>query len=177
MKVGLNPDLKPVLSASVPVLPKGRAVAQQLHGVRVRVRGKADPSACGLVLIFCILAAVCRGPGHHWAPCLQAVSALLLPFSWGASLCAVGPSGALVSESPLVPLSSTRISSLSSLPFLECRLQPPALCPAPFLLAQPFLCYIKSAFPEALQFLGSPFFPSLLDSSYLYQTHLSHPKC
>ena len=95
--MGLNPDLKPVLSASIPVLPKGRVVAQQLHGVWVRVRGKADSLACGLVLIFCILAAVCGGPGHRWAPCLQAVSTLLLPFSWGVSLCAVGPSGALAS--------------------------------------------------------------------------------
>lgn len=61
VKVGLNADLKPVLSTPIPVLPKGCAVAEQLHGVWVRVRGKADSTAYGLVLIFCILAAVCGG--------------------------------------------------------------------------------------------------------------------
>lgn len=59
VKVGLNPDPKPVFSASIPELPKGRAVAQQLHGVWIRVRGKPDSTAYGLVLIFYILAAVC----------------------------------------------------------------------------------------------------------------------
>lgn len=57
--MGLNPDPKPVFSTSIPMLPRGHAVAQQLHGVWIRVRGKADSTACGLVLIFYILTAVC----------------------------------------------------------------------------------------------------------------------
>ena len=59
VKMGLNPDPKPVLSTSIPMLPTGHVVAQQLHGVWIRVRGKADSTAYGLVLIFYILAAVC----------------------------------------------------------------------------------------------------------------------
>ena len=58
-KMGLNPDPKPVLSTSIPMLPNGHVVAQQLHGAWIRVRGKADSTAYGLVLIFYILAAVC----------------------------------------------------------------------------------------------------------------------
>lgn len=118
-----------------------------------------------------------RSPlGSLFAGCFHTAPAILLGcFSLcsGSIWCSwfiIVSSDALVLHPHLQPTQPTLSGMLPSAFSLQPSAQPLLF----FLLSPSFIT--SSAFPEALQFLGSPFFASLLDSPWLYQTHLFHPK-